>query len=237
MIANLQAQLDEAKLELRQSRQESEDLRLLIRDLSRGMELNPALAVKQINAPVIGFGADLTGGVLTVQAGRRENVNPKDVVTVRGINLMGRVTKVDERTCAVAPITMKGSRSLRGVIMLDDHKFGPHCQLDAVGNGLLAGRVMYETESGDVAAGESPNIQPGMDVLLDDGEFPISSRMLVIGKVVSVEPSPSSLIRLIVTVRPVVQDLGHVGEVIIRIPEHSTDASPASAEKGVKPKP
>lgn len=227
----LQAQRDEAQLELRQARQEIEDLRTIIRDVSRGMELNSGLAVKQLTCSVIGFGADLSGGIVTVRAGRNEKVNKNDVVAIRGVYLMGRVVRVDERTSAVLPITQRGFGKFDGVIMLDDQTLGPECQLEPAGDGTLVGKVKYAPDSGQNSG--PPMILPGMVVRLSDKEWPPSARMLVIGRITKVEPSPNQLQRLIVTVEPV-QDLAHTSEVIIRIPE---DASPGPSEKGARTKP
>jgi cell shape-determining protein MreC len=236
VVAQLQVQLDQARLELRQARQEADDLRALVRDVSRGMELNSMLAVRQIRAPVIGFGADLSGDLVTVRAGRREKVNKNDVVAVRGVYLMGRVVRVEERTCEVHPITHKGFGKFNGVIMLDnDQKLGPECQFEPAGNGTLIGKVMNPDEIVQTATGttELPAILPGMEVRLSDKEWPPSSRMLVIGRVVKVEPSPNQLTRLLVTVKPD-QDLARTSEVIIRVPEES---APAESEKKAKPAP
>ena len=224
-IANLEFQLDQARLELRQARQEVEDLRAMIKNLSRGMELNPSLSVRQITAPVIGFGADLSGGIVTVRAGKAERVSVNDVVAVRGVYLMGRVVRVEERTCGVKPITQKGFGKFDGVIMLDDQHLGPECQLEAAGDGTLIGKVKYTGEIGTTA--ELPQITSGMTVRLSDKEWPPSAKMLVVGTITRVEPSPSQSQRLLVTVEPL-QNLAHTSEVIVRIPESAT----ASAEEG-----
>lgn len=214
--------------QLNQSRQEVDDLRALVRDLSRGVELNPELLVKQIAAPVIGFGSDLSGGLVTVRAGKREGVEANAVVVVRGVYLVGRVLRADERTCAIVPITepsfpkMFRNQKFSGVIMLDEQRRGPRWQLDSISDGKLVGKV-YDVEPGAEPApttaganAERPEIIPGMLVRLSDDMWPISAQMLEIGRVERVEPG--SFGRLIVTIRPE-QDLSHIGEVMIRVPE------------------
>ena len=48
----------------------------------------------------------------------RQKVGPEDVVAVRGVYLMGRVVRVEDRTCAVMPITQKGFGKFDGVLVL-----------------------------------------------------------------------------------------------------------------------
>lgn len=217
--------------ELNQARQEAAELRALVKDLSRGVDLNPELVVRQIAAPVIGFGSDLSGGLVTVRAGRREGVEANAVVVVRGVYLVGRVLRADERTCTIVPITepsfpkMFRNQKFSGVIMLDEQRRGPLWQLDSISDGKLIGKV-YDVESAAETplptastaseSAERPEILPGMLVRLSDGMWPASAQMLEIGRVERVEPG--SYGRLIVTIRPE-QDLSHIGEVMIRVPE------------------
>ncbi len=230
--------LDQAKFELAQSKVETERLRALVVDLSRGVELNPSLAVTQIPASVIGFGSDLTGGLLTVRPNKMEGVEPNAVVVVRGVQLVGRVQKVDARTCTVLPITdpafpktiktLHGTgEKFTGVVMLDDQRRGPEWKLDSIENGRLVGRVYFKT----LPPGEErPTITNDMLVRLSDTSWPDSSQMLTIGRVVQVETGPNE--RPIITVEPL-QDISRVSEVMIRVPDKAT--TPAPASKGGKP--
>ena len=102
--AQLSEHVRKAPAEPRPSREEAEALRTLVRDLSRGMELNPSLAVRQIAAPVIGYGSDLSGGLLTVRAGRKDGVEPNSVVVVRGVYLVGRVQRVRQQQQRVGQV-------------------------------------------------------------------------------------------------------------------------------------
>lgn len=230
--------LDQAKFELAQSKVETERLRSLVVDLSRGVELNPSLAVTQIPASVIGFGSDLSGGLLTVRPNKMEGVEPNAVVVVRGVQLVGRVQKVDARTCTVLPITdpafpkmVGGERGkgekFTGVVMLDDQKRGPKWKLDSIENGRLVGRVWYE----QLAPGEErPTITNDMLVRLSDSSWPDSAQMLTIGRVVQVETGANE--RPIITVEPM-QDISRASEVMVRVPDKTTTPTPAT--KGGKP--
>lgn len=233
MITSLQSERDDYWRRLLQAQQEVVDLRTLIKDLSRGIELNPNLPVRQIMAPVIGSGPDLSGGLITVQAGKREGVQIGNVVTVRGVHLVGRIRKVDNRTSAVMPITYqagsKVSEYIRGVIMLADEKVGPVCELAATGKGTLVGAIADEP---DAVSGRRAEITPGMTVRLVEESWPQSSRMLVIGVVERVEPLPQQPLRRMVTVRPV-YDIERWSEVMIRIP--TTDEQPGVPASGSPP--
>jgi hypothetical protein len=208
------------------AQQATDDLRALVKDLSRGVELNPELFVRQIAAPVIGFGTDLSGGLVTVRAGRREGVEANAVVVVRGVYLVGRVLRADERTCAIVPITepsfpkMFKNQKFSGVIMLDEQRRGPRWQLASISDGKLVGKV-YDIDSDAESAtpespGDRPEIKVGMLVRLRDEMWPASAQMLEIGRVERVDPGSHG--RLIVTIRPE-HDLSHIGEVMIRVPE------------------
>ncbi len=226
--------------ELNQTKQQVDDLRVQVRDLSRGVELNPNLPMRQVAAPVIGFGTDLNGGLLTVRAGRHDGVDANSVVVVRGVYLLGLVLRADERTSTVVPITdpsfstmFKGQKKFLGAVMLDEQHPGPTWKLDSISNGGMIGRVFYDNDpevgplGTPITSGGSADrapIVPDMLVRLRDPAWPSSAQMLVIGRVERVDPGSNN--RPIVTVRPL-QDLAHIGEVLIRIPDPS--APPAVA--------
>jgi hypothetical protein len=240
-LAQLQTNLQQATLELLQARQEAADLRLLVRDLSRGLELNPELSVRQIPAPVIGFGSDLSGGLLTVRAGTSDGVDANAVVVVRGVHLVGRVQRADSRTCAVLPITdpafpkMYKNQKFSGVIMLDEQKRGPFWKLDSIENGKLVGKVYFEQGA---PGEERPTVANDMLVRLRDDSWPPSAQMLVIGRIVQVETGANE--RPIVTVEPF-QDVSRVSEVMIRVADKTMPPTPptppTSAAPGGKTKP
>lgn len=224
---SLQEQSEEYRQALLRTRQEVEDLRRLIRDLSATIQLNPS-EVNFVVAPVIGFGADLTGGLLSVQAGTREGVNVNDVVVLRGVHLLGRVQTTRDRHCTVRPITHRTAGKIRGVIMLDDQKYGPVCQFEPLGDGTLSGM----TTDIDAATGQSdPSaadlgelVQPGMTVRLIDPSWPQSSRMLIMGQVVSVEPSPTQIKRRRIVIRPQ-HNIISASEVMVRLPRYAAEGS------------
>lgn len=225
----LRDQRDQYALEVKQLRQQVDELRVLIKDLSRGFDLNPSLAVKQITSLVIGYGADNSGGLLTVRAGNRDGVSVNNVVAIHGVHLLGRVVRVDERSCAVLPITrISRGEAVGGVIMLTDETIGPRVQLKAGDGGVLQGQVEYLPDPAGVAP--PVKITPGMLVRLQDTDsrWPQSAQMLIIGQIETAEPSP---LRVMVTVRPVL-NIERASEVLIRIPVDDPGASaPAGGAK------
>lgn len=197
-LAAMTAQRDDLQRQTLQQQQELEDLRRQISELSRGLDLNPTLAVVPFIAPVIGGAADRSSGTLTVRAGARDGIERNTVAVIRGVHLVGRVTRVDDRICYVLPITDPGATPLKGVVMLQDQVRGPTCLLLPTRSGVLRGRVE------DPGAGGTPaDLKPGMTVrLLDPDVWPASAQMLVIGRITSIEPLPEQPLRKIVTVEP-----------------------------------
>lgn len=233
----LREQRDQYALEIKQLRQQVEDFRVLTRDLSRGFDLNPSLAVKQMTVPVIGFGADTSGGLLTVRAGRRDGVSVSNVVAIRGVHLLGRVVRVDERSCSVLPITrMSKGEAVGGVVMLSDETLGPRVLLKTVDgtSGVLRGLVEYLADPSGVAP--PVTITPGMIVRLQDADtrWPQSAQMLIIGQIEKTEPSPDMPLRTVVTVRPV-HEIERASEVMIRIPDGDGSPGGPGTTTGGKP--
>lgn len=226
-IEGLIASIEGLNAQLLSARSEVEDLRTRLREVSRAIDLNPTLPVKTIIAPIIGPGADLSGGTHTVKAGQREGVDPGSVVTVRGVYLYGRVKHVTDRTCEVLPITYKPTKgaikegeTVSAVVMLSEQGIGPRCDISPVGDGTLKGKLQGDYDPND------PNYippKPGMMVRLVDPRWPESSRMLIIGAIDRIDPAPDAPLRQIVTVRPI-YSLDRWSEVMIRIPDPAAGA-------------
>jgi cell shape-determining protein MreC len=203
---------------------ENEELRRLVKDMQRGLELNPGLAVRQYTAPVIGRSGDLSSDSITVRAGQKQGVERGAVVVARGVHLVGRVTSVADRFCTVLPITDKSVGIISGVVMLADQFPGPTCQVisrrravASGGGGGGAGLVMLvgEGQFFDPATQRPLTIEIGMTVRLQDENWPRSAQRLVIGKVVAIEPSPDNPLRQLIVVKPEI-DPTRVSEVTVR---------------------
>lgn len=204
-------------------RERNNDLLRQMEQLRLIVSLNPDLNVRNLTAPVVGATADLGRASLQIRAGRGQGVDRNDVIVVEGVQLFGRVERAGERVSWIRPITAErsnsegGSDSLGGQVMIEDGR-GLQCLLRPVGDGLLKGDVAYDAGSDQQAPGAASPIAAGQIVRLDDGAWPASAQMLIIGRIESVEPAPDSPLRQIITVRPTVA-LDRVTEVIVRISE------------------
>jgi cell shape-determining protein MreC len=223
--AELRAMKRERDVERLRADQAEEEVRRLAKLLEQFKvmaEMVQDQPPRQIPAPVYASPSDLGGKLLRVRAGAREGVIENSVVVATGLQLVGKVVEVSSRTCGVLPITSKGAGGLRGVVILE--KTGNvrasitgerlECQLDAVGNGTLRGPVTYRVDS----TGVPIKAEVGQVVRLYDDSWPRSAQYLTVGVVEAVDPSPSSLQRQIITVRPTIQRLESVKEVIVRVP-------------------
>jgi cell shape-determining protein MreC len=206
-VADLKKQLEEVQTRLLNEQSQNDGLRRQITELQKGLALNPDVP-RQLFAPIIGGGADLSGGYLKAKAGSREGVEVGSVAVVGGVNLVGRVRRVPDPYCLILPITERAAGSIRGVVMLTDDERGSQCEFIPTGDGALRGKAEWAPNKGE------PKV--GMVVRLDDPNWPATSRMLVLGHVESVETAANQ--RKIVIVRPEVP-LDTVSEVVLRIPE------------------
>lgn len=213
---------DVERLRADQAEEEVQRLAKLLEQFKVMAELVQDQPPRQIPAPVYASPSDLGGKLLRVRAGSREGVIENSVAVATGLQLVGKVVEVSSRTCGVLPITSKGAGSLRAVVVIEKSGVGGssgsgerlECVLDAVGNGTLRGPVTYRVDSGGVPI----KVQVGQIVRLHDDSWARSAQYLTVGKVEAVDPSPSSLQRQIITVRPTIERLEGVKEVILRVP-------------------
>jgi hypothetical protein len=213
--ATIRQQCDEYLTALKRSEVENETLRQKIAELQRGIELNPGLALRQYTAQVIGHASDLSSDALNVRAGKRQGVEGRAVAVARGVHLVGRVASVQDRTCTVTAITDRSFSGLRGVVMVNDTLAGPECYLEKA---RRAGQLVFTLEDREItdpASGRPFIVGPGQTVRVKDPTWPMPAQMLIIGKVVSVEPKPESPLRRIVIVRPEL-DVTRVSELTLR---------------------
>lgn len=223
-VAKLDGEVKRLRTLYLQAEAENERLRALLFQTEIGKRVNPNLSVKQITAGVYSSASDVAGGVLRLRAGDSNGVLPSSIATADGIQLLGRVIDISDRTCAVVPITAKNAGLIKARIMLDETANGIMCGLAPVGNGTLRGDIINEPNRPPVDVG--PIV--GQDVRLDDRNWPAAAQMLIVGRVETVENSPSSPGRKRVIVRPTVDKMELMSEVILRI----TPAAPEDAPTG-----
>jgi hypothetical protein len=210
--------------ELLRTQLENDRLRQTITDLQSGLALQDNSPVRQLEASVLGAGSDPESGMLTIRAGTQQGVNTDGVALAPGLQLLGRVVAVSERTCTVRALTTKSGEAMTAMIMVNQEVAdGLKCTLTPVGDGTLRGPV---SDRRDPATNAAITPQPGQIVRLDDPTWPKISRMLKLGVVESVEPNPNQPLRRIVTVRPTVLDLERISDVILWTPIDQAGGKP-----------
>lgn len=217
----------------RQQLDQNHRLKETIAELQLQRDLAPDMPIRLLTAPVIGGSSDPASGVLRVKVGSLQGVSANTVATVRGLQLLGRVSQASARTCLVQPITRKAAGPLRGRIIIEraPDAAGPLsliCLLEPIGDGTLRGEVEFQ-RAPDSDLPLSPTI--GQTVRLDDDRWPASAQMLRIGLVEAVAPSPANPQRQIVTVRPAVPRLDRVTEVVLRVIEADSGSEPKSEKR------
>lgn len=222
----VRAALDELeKYKAMAFRLESENRRLT--ELVSGMQgaaYASDLPVKQLAASVYGNAPDLSAGLLLIRAGERDGVHVNAVAMTPSMQLVGKVVRVDSRTCAVLPITARPGETFRAMVMIDQTTNGLACELSPTGKGTLRGDVAHRVDS------QQRPILPevGQEVRLADPNWPANSSMLIVGRVEAVDPSPKMPQRKTITVRPTVERLDKVSEVVLRMT--ASDLGARSAE-------
>jgi cell shape-determining protein MreC len=201
--------------ELLRQRQDNQRLQQIIKDLQSGLDLAKDQPVRIVHAGVFGYGSDPRTTILRAQAGQREGLTPQSFALAPGLQVVGRVIELSHRTCAVRPITSRGGEALAAVIIVQEgNPEGLRCTLSPAGDGTLRGPVEDRRDAGGAA------IEPvtGQAVRLNDPTWPAASRMLLVGRVESVGTHPQQPLRKVVTVRPTVEYLDRLSEVVIWTP-------------------
>ena len=203
-------ELQRVQFELLQIRQENQRLKTQIDYYERGDAITPQLNVKQVTRPRI---ANLTGDLLLVRTGSIEGLSQGTVVVADAVQLLGRVARVDGRTSTVLPITAASAQPIMAAVLLnEDGSRQARCLLKPVGDGTLRGDVARPSLD------ENTNIRVGQEVRLQDSQWPTNAQMLLVGHIERVERNEKQPLRPSIIVRPTVDDLRRVPEVILRIP-------------------
>lgn len=226
-LARLEDENERTRQQLFRAQEENRRLRDRVAALESGAAIAPAAPVDQIARRVIAEASDPGSTELRIRAGAGDGITPNVVATVRGVQLLGRVVRVQGPTCVVRPITDKAAGAVRGAIVVDEAaSITIACELRPTGLGTLRG----DAEFVDPRPGLPPPPDPrvGMSVRLSDDEWPIAAQGLLLGVVESVQADERQPLRKVVTVRPTL-DLRRASEVVLRIPRDADDASPAPA--------
>ncbi|MGV6814395.1 MAG: rod shape-determining protein MreC [Phycisphaerales bacterium] len=236
-------ELNRVRTDLLQTKEENARLSNLVKELSRGSQLTPNLAVRQIHRPRI---SSLVGDHILIRSGSIEGLTRGSVVVVDAVQLLGKVTRVEAKTCTVLPITARSSGQIQAAVLLDDQENHPAmsegnglgddqgvkraiCLLTPLGDGTLRGEVA------GTAGDANTSIKIGQEVRLLDSQWPRHAQMLLIGTVQRIERNDAQPLRQRIIVEPSVKDLRRVPEVIFRLPALDEDDGRDGDDQGGAP--
>lgn len=212
-VAALNEQLEFHRGQSLQLEQDNQRLRQMLADLRIELAPGDRASVRQIAASIVSSSSDPGSGLLTARAGRRDGVEVGAVAVAPGLQVVGRVVAVGERTCTIRPLTARGADPISAFVVTNEAtREGLRCTLTPAGDGSLRGPVADRRDPAGAA------IEPAIDqpVRLDDAASPPSLRLLlIVGRVADVLPSPDQPLRKLVVVRPTVLDLERVTDVTI----------------------
>jgi len=234
-LREITAELERTRLLRLQAEDENRRLRERIVGMQRGIDLNPALDIRQFVASVINLQPDPSGTLLKIRAGAAQGVTTDAVAVFEDVHLIGRVVSTDNLISYVLPIVDRASGVQDAAIMIDEGgsageglASAVRCSLTPTTEGRLAGPVEYQPVRPGMVA---PEIKPGQIVRLVGSQWPPAARLLVVGRVERVDMATNQ--RPMVTVKPV-YDLRALGEVIVRF-NGSPDSSARPGGAGGAP--
>ncbi|MFM9956454.1 MAG: hypothetical protein ACKVZJ_00115 [Phycisphaerales bacterium] len=224
--SEIERQRDEFKwLYLREVDRNAE-LEALVRDLQGGSAWSRPPGVRRLEAPRVG--SDPAAGTVDYRRGSLDGVGLGSVaVARRSEQIVGVATDVRANVTSFRLLTDKrlqppfaeGVVMPEGAVTVAQLQTLPRCQLRPVGDGTLVDENVGVTSADAIA--------PGMIVRLNDPSWPDAARMLVLGRVVRVEPSENPLYRRVV-VRPEL-DVARTHSVIIQFPAGGGGAGDGAA--------
>jgi cell shape-determining protein MreC len=213
--SDVQRTLAEQQTLIAQLRAENDRLQHALRELGGIMLVDPGTAsIRTLIAPVIGSFSGSPGSVLRVKAGSSNGVTKGAVAVGPLRQIVGLVTDVETRTCTLRLLTSKETETFRAAIMINDAETLA-CVLSPAPGGVLKGDIEWPS---DAATRERLVPMPGQYVRLEAGGiWPRAANMLIVGTVEAIEQSTSAPGRKAVVVRPTVDPLNRVGEVILML--------------------
>jgi rod shape-determining protein MreC len=212
---DVQRTLLEQQTMIAQLRSENARLERSLKELAAIVKVDASAAgVRSLVAPVIGTFSSSAGSVIRVKAGSSDGVTKNTVAVGPLLQVVGLVTEVEARTCTVQLLTAKETKLFHAAIMITDVDSLP-CFLAPTAGGLLKGDVEWIS---DTATRERLLPQAGQYVRLKaGGPWPSTADMFIVGTVESVGQGIKAPGRKSVVVRPTIDPLSKVGEVILRL--------------------
>ncbi len=213
-LARLEADASHWKALYLQALARNEELQRQNQELAGHRQLPGELPVDLVRARIVGGSPDPAAGLLLVRAGKAQGVEVNTIAVVGGSQLAGRVERVDQLTSEVRLITStKVKEVIPAVICVgDDPSEWLECNLYRQPGGVLRGPFKHNAKL-------ASRVAVGNEVRLTDASsvWPSSGRLLLVGTVVEVQNSAGDQVRYVV-VRPTVDRLELVSELILRVP-------------------
>lgn len=213
--AEIERQRDEFKWLYFREVDRNAELEALVRDLQGGSAWSRPPGVRRLEAPRVG--SDPGAGTVDYRRGSLDGVGLGAVaVARRSEQLVGVAVDVRPNVTSFRLITDRrlqpnlvvGVVVPEGLVTAAQLPTLPRCQLRPAGDGTLV--------DDNVGITSANAITPGMVVRLSDDTWPDAARMLVLGRVVRVEPAENPLYRRVV-VRPEL-DVARTQSVIVQFP-------------------
>ena len=196
---------------MRQLELELEDARRVIAQLSQIKQHLNLEDSRIVVAAVTTASADPAGPTLTINRGTRNSMELRTgLVVTAGYDLVGRLSNVGPASSTVRPIT---ARTLLTVRMVPPVSGAPSRQVFPVQLQSNPTKGLFYAQ----VDGDAP-VQSGDLAHLDDRTWPSTSRGLIVGKVIQVEPHPDDpVLRRRIIVQPT-QSLRHLTQVQVLVP-------------------
>lgn len=209
----LVGQIEQLRALVHRLEQDNGRLRRQVEELS-GVRSTQSDPMRLLTTSVIAGTTDPTGRLLRLRSGRRDGIEPGSVASVRGEHLLGRIVNIDDAMCDVLPITDRNAETIMVQVYEEDGtKTELFFDLTPMGDGTLKGPGRYVTEGLE----QTPRTaEVGQIVRLSDENW-IDHGGLIVGAITTVEPSPESPLRQVITVKPIV-DTRRVSSVVVRVP-------------------
>lgn len=214
-LARLEAEVSHWKSLYLQALARNEELQRQNQELAGHRQLPGEMPVDLVRASVVGGSPDPAAGLLLVKAGKAQGVEVNTIAVVGGAQLAGRVERVDQLTSEVRLITSTKVKEVipAAICVGDDPSEWLECNLYRQPGGLLRGAFPHNAKL-------APRVAEGQEVRLTDkgSIWPSSGRLLLVGTVTEVQASSSGSLPRYVVVRPTVDRLELVSELILRVP-------------------
>lgn len=149
-------------------------------------------------------------GTVTVSRGSNHGVKPGTIAVYNGVELLGRIIKVDGVQSTILPLANRATGWIKGAVLPGGRtetvmSRAPKISLEPKGDGTFIAQ-----------ADKALIINPGDEVVLLDESWPASAQAMKIGAVESVRPNDMEPLRNTVIVRPAYQ-VSQLASIVLKL--------------------